>query len=265
MNLLDECKLVKKIEFLAFPNFPEIRHGDSIAEIIVHMISVNNQIVDNGDVFVIAQKIVSKSEGRLRDLKLVQPSLEAKRLSKLTGKDDRLVELILQESNRILRAVRNTIIVEHRLGFICANAGIDHSNISTNEEDTHDYVLLLPDNPDKSSKKIRLFLQQEFKKQVGVLIIDSHGRAWRNGTTGFTIGLSGVPGIVDMRGRIDRAGYVLNNTLIAAADELAAGASLIMGQAREGTPVVLVKGFPYDLRDSSMDELIRPAETDLFR
>ena len=265
MNQFNERKLVNKLEFIALTDFPEVSNGDSIEEFIIKMISKIDISVDDGDIFIIAQKIVSKAEGRLRDLKLVQPSIEAKRLSEITGKDERIVELILNESNSVLRAVKNVIIVEHRLGFICANAGIDHSNISINERKTSDFVLLLPENPDKSSNKIRLSLQNKYKKKIGVLIIDSHGRAWRNGTTGFTIGLSGVPGLVDMRGMKDRAGFVLHNTIIAVADELAAGASLIMGEAREGTPVVLVKGFPYGLRESSLNELIRPIENDLFR
>jgi len=153
------------------------------------------------------------------------------------------------------------IIAEHRLGFICANAGIDHSNVRGSE----DWVLLLPKDPDASAAKLRSDLEQACGARIGVLIIDSHGRAWRNGTVGITIGLSGLPGVVDRRGELDLFGYEMRATDVGAADELAAGASLLMGQVAEGTPVVHVRGFPYPLRESSLDEILREIEADLFR
>ncbi|HMN60075.1 MAG TPA: coenzyme F420-0:L-glutamate ligase, partial [Anaerolinea sp.] len=182
-----------------------------------------------------------------------------------TEKDARFIELVLRESASVLRMRQGTIIVEHRLGFVCANAGIDHSNVRGEWGNADDWVLLLPENPDQSAERIRQEIREKTGLDVGVMIIDSHGRAWRMGTVGVAIGLSGVPGLVDMRGKPDMFGYQLRVTLIAAADELAAAASLVMGQADERIPVVLVRGFPYTLRESSLRELIRPKEMDLFR
>jgi coenzyme F420-0:L-glutamate ligase/coenzyme F420-1:gamma-L-glutamate ligase len=221
--------------------------------------------LQDGDIFVLAQKIVSKSEGRLINLAQVAPSPAALELAEQTGKDPRLVEFILKESDQVLRSKPGTIIVEHRLGFICANAGIDHSSVCGESAPGEDWVLLLPENPDGSAEKLRSALQEASQVSIGVLIIDSHGRPWRIGTTGVTIGLSGVPGIVDLRGEEDLLGYTLRNTQIGAADELAAAASLVMGQAAEGIPVVHVRGFPYPQRDGSLDEILRPEDQDLFR
>jgi coenzyme F420-0:L-glutamate ligase/coenzyme F420-1:gamma-L-glutamate ligase len=214
---------------------------------------------------VIAQKIVSKSEGRWVNLVSIQPSKRAIELAENIEKDPRLIELVLRESSQVLRTRIGTIIVEHRLGFVCANAGIDHSNVAgvggTNEE----WVLLLPENPDASAQKIRQELEETSGARLGVLIIDSHGRTWRQGVVGVAIGLSGIPGLVDMRGKSDLFGYNLKITTIGAADELAAAASLVMGQANEAIPIVHARGFPYALRDGNFKELIRPKEQDLFR
>jgi len=165
----------------------------------------------------------------------------------------------------VLRARPGTAIVEHRLGFVCANAGIDHSNVAGEGDAVGDWVLLLPKNPDKSAAEIRRKIETASGKHLGVMIIDSHGRAWRLGVVGTCIGLSGLPGLVDMRGQPDLFDYTLRITLIAAADELAAAASLVMGQVAEATPVVHVRGFPYPLREGSLSELIRPKEQDMFR
>jgi coenzyme F420-0:L-glutamate ligase/coenzyme F420-1:gamma-L-glutamate ligase len=183
----------------------------------------------------------------------------------VTEKDPRIAELVLQESKEILRTRPRTVIVEHRLGFVCANAGIDHSNVKGEGDEIEEWVLLLPENPDASAHKIRQELEEVFRVHLGVMIIDSHGRAWRMGTTGVAIGLSGLPGLVDLRGQPDLFGYVLQITQVGAADELAAAASLVMGQAAEATPVVHVRGFPYPLRESYLAELLRPKEMDLFR
>jgi coenzyme F420-0:L-glutamate ligase/coenzyme F420-1:gamma-L-glutamate ligase len=180
-------------------------------------------------------------------------------------KDARLIELILRESREVLRVRPGTIIVEHRGGFICANAGIDHSNVHGPWGNPEDWVLLLPEDADVSAERLRKDLEAFSGVSLGVLIIDSHGRAWRTGTVGVSIGLSNLPGIVDMRGQPDMFGYQLRVTMIAAADELAAAASLVMGQAAECTPVVHVRGFPYALREATFDELLRPKDLDLFR
>jgi coenzyme F420-0:L-glutamate ligase/coenzyme F420-1:gamma-L-glutamate ligase len=217
----------------------------------------------DGDILVIAQKIVSKSEGRLVDLKTVTPSTQAVELAERSEKDPRMVELILRESKSVLRSRPGTIIVEHHLGFVCANAGIDQSNVK--KENDGDWVLLLPLNPDETAANIRRRLEKISDARLGVLIIDSHGRAWRLGTAGVAIGLSGLPGLVDLRGEKDLFGYQLRISEVGAADELASAASLLMGQAAESKPVILVRGFPYPLREGNLNELIRPKEQDLFR
>jgi coenzyme F420-0:L-glutamate ligase/coenzyme F420-1:gamma-L-glutamate ligase len=186
-------------------------------------------------------------------------------LARQTEKDPRLVELILQESNEVLRTRLGTIIVEHRLGFVCANAGIDHSNVAGAGDSTEEWVLLLPKQPDRSAEKIRGDIQVKIGKQIAILIIDSHGRAWRNGTVGVAIGVAGMPALQDLRGMPDLFDFTLRITQVGVADELAAAASLVMGQAAEGTPVVHVRGFPYPLREASIVELIRPEDQDLFR
>lgn len=256
-------------------NIPIIRRDDNLADIFVKSLIDSNISIQDNDILVVAQKIVSKAEGRAVNLATITPSQRAIELAQKTEKDARVVELILRESNEILRTRVGAIIVEHKLGFVCANAGIDHSNVSSNDfsrskpatkvATTSEYVLLLPKNPDQSAENIRRQIEEKTGKQIGVLIIDSHGRAWRNGTVGIAIGISGVPGLEDLRGKPDLFGYRLQVTQVGVADELAAAASLVMGQAAEGTPVVHARGFPYPLRESSLKELIRPKEQDLFR
>ena len=253
-------------------HIPLIRHGDNLADIVVRALQENGVSLEENDILVFAQKIVSKAEGRAINLGTVMPSARALDLAEKTEKDARLVELILQESNEVLRIRTGTIIVEHKLGFVCANAGIDHSNVNptfppaerlgvTEEE----WVLLLPKQPDHSAELIRAAIQSRTRKQIGILIIDSHGRAWRNGTVGVAIGMAGVPGLQDLRGKPDLFGFTLRITQVGVADELAAAASLVMGQAAEGTPIVHVRGFPYPLREGLLKELLRPKEQDLFR
>lgn len=248
------------------PNIPMIQPGDDLGMIINRALEQIPLRLDEGDILVLAQKIVSKAEGRLVNLTQVEPSRQAVDLAKKTDKDPRFIELVLRESSQVLRTRPGTIIVEHNCGFVCANAGIDHSNVHGPWGSPDDWVLLLPKDPDASAERIRKRLADlSGIKSLGVLIIDSHGRAWRNGTVGMTIGLSNVPGIVDLRGQPDLFGYRLRVTMIAAADELAAAASLVMGQAAERQPVVHVRGFPYSLRESHLQELIRARDQDLFR
>jgi coenzyme F420-0:L-glutamate ligase/coenzyme F420-1:gamma-L-glutamate ligase len=247
------------------PGIPLIRPGDNLVEMIGTALERAGLVLQDGDILVLAQKIVSKAEGRMLNLARVNPSARALELAASIDKDPRLVELILQESREVLRTRPGTIIVEHRLGFVCANAGIDHSNVAGLGDGQEEWVLLLPENPDDSAHRIRQGLERAASVHVGVLIIDSHGRAWRQGTVGAAIGLSGMPGLVDLRGSPDLFDYTLRITQVGAADELAAAASLVMGQAAEGTPVVHVRGFPYPLREGSLEELLRPKELDLFR
>lgn len=253
-------------------NIPLIRQGDDLADIIINSLRESAIELQDDDILVLAQKVVSKAEGRTVNLTTVTPSERAQALARETEKDARVVELILGESKEVLRARPGAIIVEHRLGFVCANAGIDHSNVNSplpwgDEEEVRaeDWVLLLPENPDCSAAGIRQKIETVAGKKVGVLIIDSHGRAWRNGTVGTAIGISGLPGLVDLRGQPDLFDFRLRITQVGAADELAAAASLVMGQAAEGTPVVHARGFPYPLREGSLDELLRPKDQDLFR
>jgi coenzyme F420-0:L-glutamate ligase/coenzyme F420-1:gamma-L-glutamate ligase len=249
-----------------------IHPGADLPALIAQALARVQITLQDGDIFVIAQKIVSKAEGRMAHLSQVEPSARAFELAAQCEKDPRQVELILRESREVLRVRPGTIIVEHRLGFVCANAGIDHSNVSPEsqpadqaEANAEDWLLLLPENPDASAQAIRQRLEADSGRRLGVLIIDSHGRSWRLGTVGVAIGLSGLPGLVDLRGEPDLFGYKLRITQVGAADELAAAASLVMGQAAEGTPVVHVRGFPYALREAAVSELLRPKDQDLFR
>ena len=253
---------MNKLTLTPLSGLPMIQTGDDLAALILEAVQRADLLLEPGDILVLAQKIVSKTEGRKVNLATVTPSPRAEVLAAQTEKDPRLVELILCESDgEVLRTRPGLIVVEHRLGFVCANAGIDHSNVAGDDE----WVLLLPENPDASAEELRLTLEAATGARIGVMIIDSHGRAWRNGTVGVAIGISGLPGLVDLRGLPDLTGRTLQVTQVGAADELAAAASLVMGQAAEGTPVVLARGFPYPLRDGNLQEIIRPKEMDLFR
>jgi coenzyme F420-0:L-glutamate ligase / coenzyme F420-1:gamma-L-glutamate ligase len=268
---------VSTLTLTSLVHIPLIRHGDNLADIIMSAHEENDITLEDNDILVIAQKVVSKAEGRLVSLAQVTPSQRAIEIAQKTEKDARLVELILQESTEVLRTRLGIIVVEHKLGFVCANAGIDHSNVSPplpeGEEPevraagdaAEEWVLLLPTDPDRSAETIRQQIQSKTGKRIGVLIIDSHGRAWRNGTVGIAIGIAGLPGLQDLRGEQDLFGSTLRITQVGVADELAAAASLLMGQAAEGTPVVHVRGFPYLLREGTLQELLRPKEQDLFR
>jgi coenzyme F420-0:L-glutamate ligase/coenzyme F420-1:gamma-L-glutamate ligase len=239
---------------------PRVVAGDDPAAIALAALEGANESLRDGDVLVFAQKIISKAEGRSIDLAEVTPSARALRLADETEKDPRLVELILQESSEVLRYRPGLLIVVHRLGFVLANAGIDRSNVDGDAR-----VLLLPVNPDGSAARIRSEVKRKTGVDIGVLIIDSLGRAWRMGTIGTAIGISGLPGLIDLRGRPDLNGRPLETTEIGFADELAAAASLMMGQADEATPIVLARGVPYARRDGAAHELVRPKERDLFR
>ena len=253
--------MARELRLIALPGIPEVVAGDSLSGLLISAVARADMTLQNGDVLVLAQKIVSKAEGRQVSLKAVTPSPRALELAREGNKDARFAELILRESREVLRVKPGVIIVEDKRGFIMANAGIDQSNVPGGEDE----VLLLPENPDASAAKLRDELRAKTGANIGVLIIDSFGRAWRHGVTGIAIGVAGLPALVDKRGDKDREGRVLKVTQVAAADELAAAASLVMGQADEGTPAVLARGFPYALRESSVNELLRPAAEDLFR
>lgn len=239
---------------------PGVEAGDDLVPIIVAGLAHSGEQLRDGDILVLTQKIVSKAEGRRIDLHSVEPSSRAHQLAEQTGKDARIVELILNESLEVLRCRPGLIIVVHRLGFILANAGIDQSNVDGGHS-----VLLLPADPDASAAGIRAGLRAKTGADAAVLIIDSIGRAWRLGTAGTAIGVSGMPALVDLRGRPDLCGRPLETTTVGLADELAAAASIVMGQANEGRPIVLARGVPYSRIESSARELLRAKDKDLFR
>lgn len=245
----------------ALTEFPEIRAGDDLIARISASARTDGIGVRSGDVFVVAQKVVSKSEDRYVDLTTVVPSRRAVELARITRKDARLVEVILGESVRIVRAAPEVLIVEHRLGFIVANAGVDQSNVGTS---AGEHVLRLPGDPDASAAHLSAGLEREFGVSLGVIINDSFGRPWRRGTAGVAIGVAGLSSVVDMRGGRDRYGRTLRATIVALADEIASAASLVMGQADEGQPVVHVAGLA-STPSVPASELIRPAHEDLFR
>jgi coenzyme F420-0:L-glutamate ligase/coenzyme F420-1:gamma-L-glutamate ligase len=250
------------LTLLPLRGMPLVQAGDDLPGIIGRALATSAASLRARDVVIIAQKIVSKAEGRMVDLKTVAPSQRAIELAQATHKDPRVVELILGESTEVLRHRPGAIIVVHRLGFVLANAGIDQSNVG---KDGEEQVLLLPADPDRSCRAIRAALRERTGVDVAVLIIDSFGRAWRNGTVGTAIGVSGFPALLDLRGKPDLFGRPLQITEVGLADELAAAASLLMGQAAEGAPVVLARGVPYERRESGIQELIRPKAQDLFR
>ena len=251
------------LSLIPVQGLPLIEAGDALADVIVDALGGPSAAFQPGDILVIAQKVVSKAEGRLVLLDDVVPSQEALRLAAECAKDPRLVELILQESREIIRVRPGLIVVEDRRGFICANAGIDRSNVQQSGDG--EWVALLPLDPDASARTIRYRIAELTGTWVGVVINDSHGRAFREGTVGVAIGLAGVPALADRRGEADLTGYVLQHTVIGLADEIAAAASLVMGPAAEGVPAVVLRNLALPAAEGSARELQRPRELDLFR
>jgi len=248
----------------ALPEFPEVNAGDDLAPLIVDRLEAAGWALRDADVLVVAQKIVSKAEGRRVNLADIVPSPRARALAEQVAKDARLVELILSESRRVVRTARDVLIVEHRLGFIMANAGIDQSNVASSSAG-QEWALLLPQHPDASAERLRAALAAHSGRAIGVIINDSFGRPWRVGTVGVAIGVAGWPATLDLRGRPDRFGRTLRVTVVGHADEIAAAASLLMGQSSEGRPVVLVRGLAPSAPPSDGQALLRPAAEDLFR
>ena len=250
----------RPLAFHALHGIPAVESGDDVAALLANALRHAGLDVRAGDVVAVTQKIVSKAEGRLLRLADVQPGARAKALAAETNKDPRVVELLLQESREILRARRDIIIAEHRTGLILANAGIDRSNLSGGDE----FVLLLPENPDASAAAIREALAREFGIAPGVIVTDSVGRPWRLGTVGLAIGSAGVPVVKDLRGTRDLYERELQVSETAPADSLAAAAVLVMGEAAEGTPAVLIRGFHETSTQVAADAL-RQKNLDLFR
>lgn len=254
---------MNQLTLTAVPHIPHVQPGDNLAELILQALADANITLADGDVLAVAQKIVSKAEGRLIRLADVQPSSRAIEVASETDKDPRVVELILQESDEISRMRQGVLIVRHRLGFTSANAGIDRSNVAQSGDD--EAVLLLPIDPDRSAAELREAIQAKLGVQLGIVITDSHGRPFRMGTVGVAIGVAGIPALWDRRGEPDLYGYQLQHTDIGVGDEIAAAAGLLMGQAAEGLPVVLVRGLNLPVTDGKATDLVRPKAMDLYR
>jgi coenzyme F420-0:L-glutamate ligase / coenzyme F420-1:gamma-L-glutamate ligase len=246
------------LRLFPIPGLPEIRKGEDLAKQILAAARRAGLKFKDGDILVVAQKIVSKAEGRVVSLATVTPSEKARAIAGQLKKDARAIELVLQESRRILRSDR-VLITETHHGFVCANAGIDHSNVPS-----EDSVTLLPRDPDGSAEKLAAELRKKTGKRIAVIISDTFGRAWRLGLTNVVIGASGLPVLLDLRGTRDREGKPLTATVLAVADELAAAAGLLMGKS-EGIPAVLIRGYRYKPASEKAASIIRPAEEDLFR
>ncbi|MGC1415406.1 MAG: coenzyme F420-0:L-glutamate ligase [Candidatus Acidiferrum sp.] len=246
------------ISLFVIPGLPEIRKGQNLAKLIAQAARREKIGLAEGDILVVAQKIVSKAEGRVVRLSTVRPSQEARALAKKLSNDPRLIEVVLGESRRIVRSER-VLIVETHHGFVCANAGVDHSNVAG-----HDIVTLLPKRPDRSARRLAAALRKETGKRLAVIISDTFGRPWRLGLINVAIGASGGPTLLDLRGARDRHGKLLRATVLAVADELAAAAGLLMGKSA-GTPIVVIRGYRYRSVEAPAARIIRPAKDDLFR
>ncbi|HEU0218062.1 MAG TPA: coenzyme F420-0:L-glutamate ligase [Stellaceae bacterium] len=252
-----------RVEIIGLPGVPIVQPGDDLAALAISALVDAAIAPEPGDVLVIAQKIVSKAEDRFVDVAQVTPSEAAKTLAEQTGKDARFCEVVLSESKRIVRHRENLIIAEHRRGWVMANAGIDHSNVAPG--DGHDRVLLLPIDPDASARAIREELVASYRVPIAVIISDSFGRPFRRGTVGIALGTAGLPSVIDWRGHPDLFGRALEVTETGFADEIAAAASLVMGQADEALPMVLVRGLHWTAPEADGAALVRPPEHDLFR
>ena len=250
---------MKRLELIGVEGLGDIRAGDSVGRLICDACSRQGVELADRDVLVIAQKIISKAEGRMVRLETVTPSARARQLSRELDKEPELVEVILGESRKVIRTGGRALIVETHHGFVCANAGVDQSNVGLRQ------VALLPQDPDKSAHEIRREIARRTGKKVAVIISDSFGRAWRLGTVDVAIGVAGMSAIKDERGLDDRYGYRLKAAVAAIADEFAAAAELVMGK-RDGIPAVIARGYDIELKeDGSAQELLRPKAEDLFR
>lgn len=245
----------------ALPGFPLVVAGDDVATLICHALDGAGLSLVDGDVLVVTSKILSKAAGRVVVLADVEPSADAHHYAAVTGKDPRMVELVLRESNGVSRAARGVLVVEHRLGFVCANAGIDQSNL----EDGEARALLLPVDPDVDAATLRAAMRQAYGADVGVIVSDSHGRPFRNGNIGVALGVAGMPGVLDLRGERDLYGRDLKITIQGYADLVASAAQLVTGEGAEGRPVVLVRGLAYPAGDGRGTDLNRDAANDLYR
>lgn len=255
--------MTARLELFAIPGLPMVQAGDDLPALILTGLERSALRLRDRDVVVIAQKIVSKAEGRSVDLATVTPSPRAVALAGEVGKDPRIVEVVLSDSLKVVRSRPNLMIMQHRLGFVMANAGVDQSNVAA--ADGHQRALLLPLDADRSAEAIRARLADASGVQVAVVISDSFGRPWRRGTVGVAIGAAGLPSLIDLRGRPDLFGRTLEVSIIGFADEIAAAASLLQGQAAEAQPVVVLRGLTWQAPDMPVADMVRPPEEDLFQ
>jgi len=255
------AEVQQRLVIFPLTGIPLVREGDDLATLLEQAMAGCGLSLQSGDVLVVAQKIVSKAEGRVVRLRDVQPTARAVELGEITDKDPRMVQLILEESTEVVRAVPGVLIVRHRLGIIGANAGIDQSNIDHGEGEC---ALLLPEDPDRSAAQLRDTLQQRSRNTLGVIVSDSMNRPWRLGTMGQAIGSAGITVLDDRRGDADLFGRELKVTMTNRADSIAAAALLVMGETTERVPAALVRGFPAEDSRQAARDSIRPASEDLF-
>lgn len=249
------------ITYQALDGFPHVQPGDDLAQQILDCLTANGLSLAPGDVVACAQKIVSKAEGRYARLEGIVPGPEAEGWARRTGKDPRLVQITLDQANYVLRYRPNLLVVEHKLGMVMANAGIDQSNI----DGAGEQVLLLPEDPDRSAESLAVGLEKLTGVKPAVLITDSVGRAWRIGTAGIAIGAAGIRCVDDIRGDQDMMGRELKVSIVGHGDQLASAACVAMGEGAEGTPVVLIRGLPVEPEPLPAAALVRPAGDDMFR
>jgi coenzyme F420-0:L-glutamate ligase/coenzyme F420-1:gamma-L-glutamate ligase len=256
---------VNSIQLFPVPNLPLVQPGDDIAALILEKLRSIEESVQPGDILVIAQKIVSKAEGRLVKIKEIAPGEQAKQVAEIVDKDPRVIQIILDDSREIIRQRRGLFVVEQRSGWICANAGVDRSNVQP-DANGDEYLALLPTDADASAERIRQQVAALSGVAPAVIISDSHGRAWRTGTVGVALGCAGMPPLWNQRGLQDLFGYELQSSEECIADELAAAASLLMGQSNEGQPVILIRGYRLPAAPAApARSLQRPAAMDAFR
>jgi coenzyme F420-0:L-glutamate ligase/coenzyme F420-1:gamma-L-glutamate ligase len=252
-------KTTDHLVILGIDGLPEIREGDDIATLFFDALEEKREKLEDGDAIVFTSKIVSKSEGGVVALSGITPGTDAEQIAKETDKDARIVQLMLNEAKELVRAEKNTIIVETKHGFVCANAGIDESNVEEGR------AVLLPDDPQMSASQLKQAIEARSGKEIAVLISDSFGRAFRNGVTGICIGVSGIPALWDRRGEADRFGKLARITKEAIADEICAAANLVMGEFQEGIPIAIVRGLKLQRSEGDIKEVFFDRENDLFR
>ena len=248
-----------RLELFGIEGLPEIREGDNLTRLFLDAVEEQHVGLEDGDIVVFTSKIVSKSEGRVIDLSTVRVSGEADRIAEDTEKDPRIVQLVLEESSAIVRMMKKHVIVETKQGFVCANAGVDESNVAEG------HAVLLPQDPQKSAQKLRTEIEERSGRTVAVLIADSFGRAFRDGVAGICVGISGVPALIDRRGEEDRFGKIAQITKEAIADEICAAANLVIGEFKEGVPIAIVRGLQLERCERDIQEILFSREEDLFR